>query len=207
MCTPHAPRRLFFVVLSALCSLVFVSALIVGEAPAHADKHVTVGGPFLLTAPDGRSVTDATYHGKWLLLFFGYTFCPDVCPTTLNEIAHALKALGPDAARLQAVFITVDPLRDTPEVMGKYTAAFDPRIVGLTGTPEQIAAVTQAYGAYSAPHKTGPGPDDYVVDHSTYIYIMDPDGKFVRGLDFDTPGDRIAKTLQKLMGRSEKLEM
>jgi len=179
--------------------------LIIGAAPAGAERaRVTVGGPFVLTAADGTTVTDETYRGKWLLLFFGYTFCPDVCPTTLNEIALALEALGPGAARLQPIFITVDPARDTPEVMGKYTAAFDSRIVGLTGSPQQIAAVAQEYGAYSAPRKTGAGADDYVVDHSTYIYIMDPKGKFVRGLDFDTPSDRIAATLRQLMAPSDK---
>jgi protein SCO1 len=186
-----------------LASIVFATALIVGESHARADTgQVTVGGPFTLTAPDGTTVTDATYRGKWLLVFFGYTFCPDTCPTTLMEIAGALEKLGPDATRLQPIFITVDPERDTPDVMGKYTEAFDPRIVGLTGSSQQIAAVEQAYGAYSEHHKTGAGDEDYLVDHSTYLYIMDPQGKFVRGLDFDTPSGRIADTLRALMAPS-----
>jgi protein SCO1/2 len=200
--------RLLLVDFPIILSLVVMTSLSIGEPTVRAEKApVTVGGPFTLTASNGTKVSDATYRGKWLLVFFGYTSCPDVCPTTLNEIAHALGVLGPAAAHLQPIFITVDPRRDTPDVMGRYTAAFDPRIVGLTGSPQQIAAVTHEYGAYSAPRKTGPGVHDYVVDHSTYIYIMDPNGKFVRGLDFGTPGDRIAKTLQKLMERSEKLGM
>jgi protein SCO1/2 len=202
MCSLHAPVGLTIVGLPTLSGIALATALIIGEPPARADTaHVTVGGPFVLTAPDGTTVSDETYRGRWLLLFFGYTSCPDLCPTTLNEIAGALETLGPDASRLQAIFITVDPARDTPEVMGKYTAAFDSRILGLTGTSQQIAAVAQEYGAYSAYRKIGAGAD-HVVDHSTYIYIVDPLGKFVRGLDFDAPRARIAETLRELMARS-----
>lgn len=168
-----------------------------------ASAQVTIGGPFALTAPDGTTVTDMTYRGKWLLVFFGYTFCPDLCPTTLSEFAGALDKLGPEAAKVQPLFITVDPERDTPEVMGEYTEAFDSRIVGLTGSPQQIAAVAQAYGAYGATHKAGAGDEDYLVDHSTYLYIMDPRGRFQRGLDFDTSSDRIADALRELMAQSD----
>ena len=168
-------------------------ALLVGGASGSRGATVTVGGPFTLTAPDGSTVTDETYRGKWLLVFFGYTFCPDICPTTLSRIAIALERLGPEAARVQPIFITVDPERDTPAVMGPYTEAFDARIVGLTGSPEQIAAVSREYGAYSDRHDTG--DDHYLVDHSTYIYVMDPGGEFVIGLDWDTPGDEIADVM------------
>ena len=189
--------------LPVLSIFVFAMALTMGVAPARADTApVTVGGPFTLTAPDGTTVTDETYRGKWLLVFFGYTFCPDICPTTLYEIAGALEKLGPDAAKLQPIFITVDPERDTPEVLEQYTGALDRRIVGLTGSPQQIAAVARAYGAYSERHKTGAGAQDYVVDHSTYIYIMDRQGKFVRGLGFDTSSGGIADTLRNLMAQS-----
>lgn len=187
-----------------LFSILAAAALSICQPLARADTApVTVGGPFTLTAPDGTTVTDETYRGKWLLVFFGYTSCPDICPTTLYEIAAALEELGPDAAKLQPIFITVDPERDTPEVMGKYTGALDPRIVGLTGSPQQIAAVARGYGAYGARHKTGTGTEDYVVDHSTYLYIMGPQGKFVRGLAFDTPTGRIADTLRKIMAQSD----
>jgi protein SCO1 len=190
----HGPPTLF--------SIIFAAVLSICQPLARADAApVTVGGPFTLTAPDATTVTDETYRGKWLLVFFGYTSCPDICPTTLYEIAAAIEELGPDAAKLQPIFITVDPERDTPDVMGEYTGAFHPRIVGLTGSPQQIAAVVREYGAYGARHKTGAGPEDYVVDHSTYIYIMSPQGKFVRGLDFDTPAGRIAETLRKIMAQ------
>jgi protein SCO1/2 len=185
-----------------LFSIIFAAALLVCGTPARAGTaQVTVGGPFTLTGADGTTVTDQTYRGKWLLVFFGHTFCPDTCPTTLNEIATALEKLGPGAEKLQPLFITVDPERDTPEILNRYTAAFDARIIGLTGSPRQIAAVAEEYGAYGAAHRHKAGAQDYLVDHSTYIYLMDPQGKFVRGFDAETPGDRIAGTVRKIMAR------
>jgi len=178
------------------------TALIMGALPAlAATSPVTVGGPFTLTAPDGTTVTERSYAGKWLLVYFGFTFCPNTCPTALLDMATALQKLGPDANKVQVLFITVDPRRDTPAVMGRYTQSFDARIVGLTGTAEQIAAVAQEYGAYYAVHRTGPGPDDYLMDHSTYIYLMDPHNKFVRGFNADASGDQIADGVRKAMAR------
>jgi protein SCO1/2 len=178
----------------------FISATaFVITASVFAASTVTIGGPFSLIAPDGTTVTDATFRGKWMLVFFGYTHCPDTCPTTLSEIALALDRLGPDAAKVQPVFITVDPKRDTPGVVGQYVGAIDRRIVGLSGSQRQIAAVSQEYGAYSERPPARAGPDDYVVDHSTYIYVMDPQGSFVRGLEAGTPSDAIADTLGRLM--------
>src|SRR5271155_1078362 len=179
----------------------FVIALMLGQPSARATPAVTVGGPFSLTAPDGATVTDQTYRGKWLLVYFGYTSCPDSCPTALFEIATALKKLGPDAATLQPIFITIDPQRDTPEVMGEYSQSFDPRIVGLTGTPQQIDAVTQAYGAYFMQRQTGPGARDYLMDHSIYIYLMNPHGEFARAFDTHWSGDRIADAMRELIAR------
>jgi protein SCO1/2 len=194
-----------FIGLSALNLLIFViivftSALAVSRPLARAAaSNVTIGGPFTLSAPDGTTVTDQTYRGKWLLIYFGYTFCPTSCPTTLLEIASALQKLGPNAGKVQPLFITIDPQRDTPEVMQQYTRSFDPRILGLTGTPQQIATVAQEYGAYYVRHRTGPGADDYVMDHSTYLYVMDPGGNFVRAFDSGTSGSHIADALRKLL--------
>jgi protein SCO1 len=188
-----------------LLGLLVAFALIVGAPPPRATTStVTIGGPFTLSTPDGTTVTDQTYRGKWLLVYFGYTFCPNSCPTTLLEVAMALKKLGPDAAQVQPLFITVDPQRDTPKVMRQYIESFDPRIVGLTGTPQQIAAAAQEYGAYYLRHPTGPGPDDYVMDHSTYLYVMDPLGKFVRAFDPDTSDDRIADALRTLIAQGRR---
>src|SRR6476660_152848 len=142
--------------LQTLSNIVFAMALIMSQPSWAATSPVTIGGPFTLIAPDGTTVTDQTFRGKWLLVYFGYTFCPNICPMTLHEIATALEKLGTDATKMQPLFITVDPQRDTREVLEKYTRSFDPRIVGLTGSPQQIDAVTHEYGAYSARHKTGP---------------------------------------------------
>jgi len=188
-------RKIFCGVTVALALIAPLSA---GAAP------VTVGGPFTLVAPDGTTVTERTYAGKWLLVYFGFTFCPNTCPTALLDMANALQKLGPDAGKVQVLFITVDPQRDTPAVMEKYTQSFDPRIVGLTGTAGQIAAVAKEYGAYYAPHRTGPGPDDYVMDHSTFIYLMDPHNKFVRGFAADALADEIAEGVRKAMARSSQ---
>jgi protein SCO1/2 len=169
-----------------------------------ANPPVTIGGPFTLTSPDGATVTEQTYRGKWLLVYFGYTSCPDACPTALLEITTALEKLGPDADKFQPLFITVDPQRDTPAVMGDYTQSFDPRIVGLTGTPQQIAAVAGEYGVYYLPHRSGPNAESDLMDHSTYLYLMDPEGKFVRGFDADTQGDRIAEAVRGAMAKARE---
>ena len=191
--------------LQTFSNIVFALALITGLLSwATTTSAVTIGGPFALIAPDGTTVTDQTFRGKWLLVYFGYTFCPNTCPMTLNEIATALEKLGTDATKMQPLFITVDPQRDTREVLEQYTRSFDPRIVGLTGSPQQIDAVTQEYGAYAARDKTEPGPEDYVIDHSTYLYVMDPGGKFVRAFDADTSGDRIADALRELLAQPSR---
>jgi protein SCO1 len=158
-----------------------------------------VGGPFVLEDSNGKQVTDRAFLGKYMLVYFGYTYCPDVCPTTLNDVADALDHLGPEAAKLQPIFITVDPKRDTPAVMKQYTAAFTPRLIGLTGTPEQIADAAKEYRVYYAEHRTGPGPDDYSMDHSSILYLMGPDGKFIAPIRADESGAQMATDLAKLM--------
>jgi protein SCO1 len=192
----------FFVL--GLLQLIAVGGVtwLMGPPPVMAAASpVTVGGPFTLTASDGATVTDRTYRGKWLVVYFGYSFCPDVCPTVLGEIADALTRLGPDAAKVQPIFITVDPARDTPATLGKYLRNFDPRIVGLTGTSQQIGAVAKEYGVYYVPRKSGADDKNYVVDHSSYIYVMTPDDKFARGFAADASGQLIAEGMRKLLGQ------
>lgn len=152
----------------------------------------SIGGPFTLTDGAGREITDAAFRGKYVLVYFGYTFCPDVCPTTLTQVEDALGKLGPKAKRLQALFITVDPKRDTPAVVGAYAKAFGPGIEGLTGTPEQIARVAREYRVYYAEHRTGPGPGDYTMDHSSILYLMGPDGRFIAPIRADESGAEMA---------------
>jgi protein SCO1/2 len=163
------------------------------------DSRPMIGGPFTLLDSTGHTVSNTAWPGQYLLVYFGYTYCPDVCPTTLNEVAGALDKLGPEAKRLQPLFITVDPARDTPSVMATYTAAFTPRLVGLTGTPDQIAQVAREYRVYYAKHKTGPGPDDYTMDHSSVLYLMAPNGKFIAVIGADQQADAMAAQIAKLI--------
>lgn len=158
-----------------------------------------IGGAFALIDETGQQVSDRTYRGRWMLVFFGFTFCPDVCPTALNEVALTLRDLGPLAARIQPLFISVDPERDTPSQLAEYTDAFDSRIVGLTGTPAEIAAAARAYGAYY--RKVG-GGDDYTMDHSAIIYVMNPEGRFVTSFNHMSGADRMVKALRPLLAKS-----
>jgi protein SCO1/2 len=157
------------------------------------------GGPFTLQDGDGKPVTDRDFRGKYMLVYFGYTFCPDACPTTLNAVADALDRLGAKADQIQAIFITVDPKRDTPAVMKQYVAAFSPHLIGLTGSPEQIAQVAKAYRVYHTENRTGPGPNDYSIDHSSVLYLMGPDGGFIAAFRADQSGAEIADDLSESM--------
>ena len=170
------------VVLAGLVALLVAGGLAVWVfgVPAPAQQAAAIGGPFTLTDGAGKTVTDADFRGKYMLVYFGYTFCPDVCPTTLNDVGQAMDKLGKLAVDIRPVFITVDPARDTPAVVRQYAAAFSPRLVGLTGTPEQIAAVAREYRVYYAKHVTGPGPGDYTMDHSSILYLMDAKGPLRR---------------------------
>jgi protein SCO1 len=160
----------------------------------------SLGGPFTLTAGNGAEVTERSFPGKYLLVYFGYTYCPDACPTALSNIAGALAKLGPLSDKLQVLFITVDPRRDTPKVMGDYVKAFDPRIVGLTGSPEQIGAVAKEYKVYYAAHKDE--GNDYLVDHSSFLYLMNPQGSFQKLLASDTPAAALAEQLRSVLDQT-----
>jgi protein SCO1 len=156
-----------------------------------------IGGPFSLTDQNGRTVTEQDLKGKPFLVFFGYTNCPDFCPTTMFEISEVLKKLGPAADRTRALFITVDPERDTPAALKDYVSSFDPHIIALTGEPEAIAAVAKAYRAYyrKVPLKDG----GYTMDHLVLVYLMDKDGRFVSRFKLDRPLDASAAELRKYL--------
>jgi protein SCO1/2 len=156
----------------------------------------TIGGPFTLVDQDGKTVTDKDYSGKYLLVYFGYTSCPDMCPTGLTSIGHALDQLGADADKVQAIFVTIDPVRDTPEKLKQYDASFHPKIVGLTGTAAQIAAAAKAYQAYYEKEDPGSDDPDYVMDHSTLIYLMDPQGKLISTFDEEVDPAAVVKALR-----------
>jgi cytochrome oxidase Cu insertion factor (SCO1/SenC/PrrC family) len=163
-----------------------------------------IGGNFSLTDQDGKRRTDADFRGKLMIVEFGYTFCPDVCPLGLQLISEALDLLGSAADKIQPVFITVDPERDTQEVVKSYVDNFaprtaSPRIVGLRGTPEETAAAARAYRVYfkiNGDPKTNP---NYLVDHSAFIYVMGPDGKFVGHFTHDQTPEQVATLLRKFL--------
>jgi protein SCO1 len=146
---------------------------------------VSIGGPFRLTSHEGRPFDSAELKGAPYALFFGFTHCPDVCPTTLLEMTQHLAALGPAADKLKVLFVTVDPERDTPKLLKDYLSAFDPRITGLTGTPAEIAAVAKSYRAYyeKVPGKSGE-KDGYTMNHAASVYLMDGAGKFMGTFNF-----------------------
>ncbi len=159
-----------------------------------------IGGPFSLTDQDGRTVTDRAFAGKYRIVYFGYTFCPDVCPADVQTIGAGLKAFERrDKAKADSVvpiFITIDPDRDTSAVIREFVANFHPRMVGLTGSPPVIAALAKAYGVYFVKQKPGPG-GGYMVDHSRQAYLMDTDGKPVALLPIEQGPEKVADELQR----------
>ena len=162
-----------------------------------------IGGPFNLVDQNGRRVTDAAYRGRWMLVFFGYTDCPDDCPLTLQKMATALNALGPLADRIAPLFITVDPVRDIPTRLAGYLANFGSRIIGLTGTNEQIDAVAKAYRVYYSPAEHEQSGID-LVSHSTFLYLMNPSGRLDALLRPDTSGDQLAAVLREHLGSQKQ---
>ncbi len=159
-----------------------------------------IGGPFTLTDQNGRTRSDRDFAGKYRIMYFGYTFCPDVCPADVARLVagyHAFAQMDPArGARVVPVFVTVDPERDTPDALKSFTSAFDPALVGLTGTPAQIAAVTKAYAVMVQIDKK-PGDPNYLVDHSRVAFLMDPQGGPVALLSQDAKPDVIAGELSK----------
>ncbi len=161
--------------------------------PAPESQRASVGGPFTLTAMDGRRMSERDFMGAPHLVFFGFTHCPDICPTKLMELSEVFRAAGERAKGVRALFITVDPARDTPEALKSYLSSFDDRIVGLTGTQEEIDAVVRAYRAYYKRVPTSSG--DYTMDHTAIVYLMDGRGRFVGAFNIDRPPAEAARDL------------
>jgi protein SCO1 len=171
-------------------------------ATAGATGNAAIGGPFQLVDQNGRAVDQRILNGKWSAVFFGYTFCPDACPTTLQELAAVQDQLGPKAKDFQVVFFSVDPARDTPAKLKAYlsTHGFPTGVTGLTGTPEQVARAAKAYRVYYARHGDGP---DYLMDHSVATYLMDPGGRFVAVLaPGETPKAVAAQISKEMQSRT-----
>ncbi len=170
-----------------------------GPAIEVVNKRVTgaalIGGPFTLTDQHGARVSDSDFRGRFLLVYFGYSFCPDICPTDLAAMSAAIDLLGSKGEAVQPIFITIDPERDTVERLASYAPLFHPRLLALTGAPEEVRQAAAAYRVYY--EKAGDGAD-YLMNHSGIIYLMDRDGRFVTHFTQDTPAEEIAEAIRTL---------
>ncbi|HXY89825.1 MAG TPA: SCO family protein [Xanthobacteraceae bacterium] len=190
-----ASSRILAVLAAFLAGALALFAVVWIALPTEATKPSGVGGPFQLIDQNGRAVSDRDFKGKPFLVFFGFTHCPDICPTTLFEMSEVLNRLGPDAERTAALFISVDPERDTPEKLKDYISSFHPRIFGLTGTPEAIAAVEKEYRVYAKKVPLQGG--DYTMDHTAVVYLMDKEGRFVAPFNLKKTTGEAASDLRR----------
>lgn len=176
-------------------ALIAIGGLMAFPCASYAQKPSTIGGDFSLTDGAGRMVTEADFRGRYFLVFFGYTSCPDVCPVTMYKIAQALQKMGSEATQIQPLFITVDPAHDTPALVGKYAALFSAAIMGLSGSSQQVEHVEREYHVYVGPRdpKTG------AIDHSAILYVMSPDGRFLAALSDNLSPAGLAARLMNLM--------
>jgi protein SCO1/2 len=197
----HRSVRVLLVAGAFLTGLILCFAVILlvsGRMTAPSVSQVAaIGGPFSLTDQNGRTVTDRDLRGKPALMFFGFTHCPDVCPTALFEVSEILRALGPDADRVRVLFVTVDPERDTSAMLKDYLSSFDPHLSALTGTPEEIAAMAKAYRVYYKKVPLAEG--GYTMDHTAIVYLMNKDGKFVSPFNIKRTPEAAAADLRKYL--------
>jgi protein SCO1/2 len=196
-----SPRRRFLVVAAGAALAAGCDKLLPGPSRTFHGVDITgsdLGPDFRLADHNGKERTLADFRGKVVALFFGYTHCPDVCPTTLSDFAKALQILGPDGQRVQVLFVTVDPKRDTPELLRGYVPAFNPTFLGLHGDAAATAKVTRDFKIYAA-ERPGKTPESYTVDHSAQTLVFDTRGKLRLMLPYGTPGDRIASDLRILL--------
>ena len=169
------------------------------SGPGLIQTDAAIGGPVTLVGADGQEVTEAAFAGGPAVLYFGYTYCPDVCPTSLQTVAEAMDLLGERAETVTPIFITVDPRRDGSEVVGDYAAAFHEQMVGLTGTPEQIAAAAKAFRVVYLARNKGRSDDDYLVDHSSYYYLMDGDWNLAAVMAHEVTPAQMAAAIEQLL--------
>ena len=200
-------RLLLLGLLAAIAGVVGALAIIPGAIDSLIPKRggttigkALVGGPFELTTHTGKRVRDTNYRGKLMLVYFGFTHCPDICPAGLQVITAALDKLGPRAGKIAPLFITVDPERDTPAQMKSYVASFHPSVTGLTGSGEDISAVAKAYRVY---YRKAQNPDlsDYTMDHTSFMYLMDAEGTFITHFPHAVMPDKLVERLEAELTR------
>jgi protein SCO1/2 len=192
--------RILLVLGAFVAGLVLFSSvvfIVTGKSPTPIAMPSAVGGPFTLVDQNSKPITDKDMSGHPFLVFFGFTHCPDVCPTTLFDVSEILRALGPDAKDVRALFITVDPERDTPAVLKDYLSSFDPRVIGATGDNEAIAAVVKAYRVYAKKVPTDGG--GYTMDHTAIVYLMGKDGRFVTPFNMKRRPNEAAEDLKRYL--------
>lgn len=197
-------KQAIFAVIALLLTLAIGLAAALFRGDGHMPAGIgeaLVGGPFSLRDQDGKAVTDKDFLGKHMLVFFGYTYCPDVCPTELQVMTQAIEAMGAAGEAIQPVFITIDPERDTPEVLKAYVANFGSRLVGLTGSQEEVAAAAKAYRVFYKKVENADG-NAYLMDHTSIIYLMDPKGRFVRHFSYSTDAKALTEALIKAIAAS-----
>ncbi len=203
MSTHVTTRRIAFAAVTILIA-VAIGVYALMSSPQTGQRsfgEALVGGPFTMVNQKGETVTEQSFAGKPMLLFFGYTFCPDVCPTELQVMAEALRQLGDKGTDIQPILVSIDPERDTPQVLSDYVANFGPQFIGLTGTPEQVKAIAATYRVYYARVENKTDPQSYLMDHSSIIYLMGPDGKFLKHFTYSTDAKALAEGIATALGR------
>ncbi|HKP25197.1 MAG TPA: SCO family protein [Dongiaceae bacterium] len=186
----------FLLAVLVICGILLYRLVLERVTPETVSGEALVGGPFTLTDQDGSTVTDQTYKGKLMLIYFGFTYCPDACPTALGVMSAALDKLDLAAERVVPILISVDPARDTPQVLKDYVSNFHPRMVGLTGTPEQIAQVAKAYRVWYE-KAAGATSGEYLMNHTVLIYLMDGEGKYLANFGPEATPDQVADEIRK----------
>lgn len=197
--------RAFLIVVTGLLAGALAALATLTRAPPPAERpqsaastgKALIGGPFALTDTAAKPVTNANFSGRPMLVYFGFTHCPDICPSGLQIISSALDQLGPNATKVSALFITLDPERDTAAKLGEYLKSFNPQIIGLTGTADEIATVTKAYRVYAKKVASETSAADYSIDHSGFMYLMDPNGEYRSHFPHNVGADKLSAALKQ----------
>lgn len=196
---PSRNKLIFAGILLAVATLIAGVVFTLERDIPKSSGTALIGGPFTLINQKGETVTEKSLLGHYSLVFFGFTSCPDVCPTELQVMAAALNAMGTTGEKITPVFVSVDPERDTPAVLASYVTNFHPRLQGLTGTPGQVAAMAKAYHVYYKKVPDAKDPQNYQMEHSAIIFVMGPQGEFVTHFTYSTDAKELADSLKKVL--------